>query len=346
MSDRGRSGGRGSDNEARAAARVSAPAAVSAAVLVAALAVAGCGATAGRPAAATAEAFLEEQGLRGRVALVEFGLVGCDLSDAGLDLMIRLDREKAIEGLEFRRVEALRDAAAAEAYFAAKGPRFPVVRDPDAAAARAFDATVYPTFVLIDKFGRVRYRGPAPDADLLADWADTLQRETADAGPDAPRFGVSALDVARLLDETRLPPLAGDAKPLRAHFGQQGLVAVFVDTTCPYSGEAVGDMAKVAAVLAGRQVACVLVNVGEPEDAVRAFYGGKTTGAPVLYDASDGTQQAWKIDAVPTVMLFGPDGTLVYRGKAVWQRLASAVEGTQRLKAGSVRFGVAGTEFG
>ncbi|MBE3071248.1 MAG: TlpA family protein disulfide reductase [Planctomycetes bacterium] len=317
----------------------------SAAALAVLLVLAGCEATPPQGSSSTAE-FLKQHQLDGRVVLIEFGLVGCALSEAGLDTMIELDREKEIPELAYVRVEASEDRDAVKEYFAARTPGFPVYEDPGAAVARAFDGTIYPTFVLVDKFGHVRYRGPLPEVAKLIDWAETLVAETADAGPDAPLFGVSAVAVQTLLDETRLPDLKGAVKPLRDYVGRKGLAAVFVDTTCPFSGEAIKDMGKVASTLALHGTPSLLVNLAEPKDKVLEFFAAREMGMPVLYDVTAVTQKGWKVDGVPTVLLLDAEGNVVYRGKAVWADLAVAAEKMLGLAAGSIDFGVKGTEYG
>lgn len=304
---------------------------------------AGCDRAAEEP---LTDRFLREHDLQGRVALIEFGLIGCELSQKGLDTLMRLHEEKAIPDLAYARVEAAKDKTAVDEYYAAAKPGFPVYHDPDTSLAKAFDATIYPRFVLVDKFGRVRYRGSQPDEAKLADWVQALAAETTDPGPDAVQFGISEVAVAKLLDETRLPGLKGAAKPLREYLGPAGMLAVFVDTTCPFSGEAIADMQKVAGTLAGHKVPCILVNIGDPEDAVRQFYGEQDIGAPVVYDTTTATQDTWKVDFVPTTVFFSPDGSVVYRGKAVWANVASAAEKTLNLAAGTIEFGCKGTEYG
>ncbi|HUU90649.1 MAG TPA: TlpA family protein disulfide reductase [Phycisphaerae bacterium] len=290
--------------------------------------------------------FLKEHNLQGRVVLIEFGLIGCELSQRGLDMMMRLHEEKGIPNLAYARVEGEKDTKVVDEYYATAKPGFTVYHDPDTSLAKAFDATIYPRFVLVDKFDRVRYRGSQPAEAKLSDWVLALAAETTDPGPDAVQFGVSKVAVHKLLDETRLPALKGDAKPMREYLGPAGMLAVFVDTTCPFSGEAIGDMQKVAGTLAQHKVPCILLNVGDPEDAVRAFYDGQDIGAPVLYDITNATQDKWKVDFVPTTVFFAPDGTIVYRGKAVWADVASAAEKTLNLAAGTIQFGCKGTEYG
>lgn len=299
---------------------------------------------ASKPAAT--ESFLKEQGLAGRVALIQFGLVGQELSEAGLKEMASLNRAGEIQGLAYVRVEQNPDRKAADDYFAAQAAGLPVHHDPESALAKAFDATAWPTYVLVDKFGHVRYRGSWPGAEKVAEWVILLREEGADRGPGAPMFGVAAVDVPRLLAETKLPDLKGDIKPLREHIGKGGLMAVFVDTKCPFSGQAIGEIKTVAATLARHNVSALLINIGERKKAVEECYAQRDVGAPVLYDVSTATQKAWKVDVVPTVVLFDSGGAVAYRGKAVWKDVGAAAEKTLSLPAGTLKFGVAGTGFG
>ena len=318
------------------------------ATLVAMLAV-GCQPAENAPAApqaATPAEFLKQRGLQGRVALVQFGVVGCALSEEGIGKMIVLNRDHRIEGLAFARVEAARESKDTDHYFAAKSPGFPVHYDADSALGRAFDATAWPTYVLVDKFGRVRYRGPWPDEAKLIQWAAALGKETTDPGPDAAVFDVAALDVPKLLSDTRLPDLEGAAKPLRDRLGPKGLLAVFVDTNCPFSATAVNEMSSVASVLAKQEVSSVVVNIGETKAAVEEFYAKRQMGMPVIYDTGKATQEAWAVTSVPTVILMDSGGTITYRGKAVWADVGAAAEKSLKLPAGSLKFTVKGTGFG
>jgi len=311
-----------------------------------ALAAAGCESTAGQPGEALPAKFLKEHGLQGKVVLIEFGLYDCALSGAGLDKMIEMCRDNQPPDLACVRVEAAQDAAAVDAYYKAKSVPFTVYRDPGAALGRAFDATVYPVFLLVDKYGRVRYRGAFPEIDKLPGWVDTLQREKADAGDAAPVFGVTPLAVQKLLDETRLPDLQGAVKPLRDYMGRRGVLAVFVDSTCPFSGKAIADITKVSGALAKHEMPSVLVNLAEKKEKVLEFYASHSTGTPVLYDETRATQKAWQVNSVPTVLLFDAAGSVAYRGKAVWADVAKAAEAALKLPAGSLNLGAKGTEFG
>jgi hypothetical protein len=173
-----------------------------------------------------------------------------------------------------------------------------------------------------------------------------LQKETDDPGPDAPQFGKVALAGPELLKQTNLPALDAETKPLQSYMGANGLVAVVIDTQCPFAATAREEMATVAAGLATHNVPSVLINVDEPADIVRQFYGDKNLTVPLLFDGSGQTLLSWDIDSVPTVVYFGADGSIHYKGEALWSKLASAVGENLGLPPGAVSFAAKGTEYG
>jgi len=289
--------------------------------------------------------FLKQQGLAGRIALIEFGLIGCELSGRGLDEMIRMHRGREIPQLAYARVEAAKDKQRFEEYYKEKSPGFTVYHDPDASVAQAFDATVYPCFVLVDKFGRLRYRGKFPQ-ERLEEWVEAAAAETTDPGPDVPLFGAVKLDGAKLLAATKLPDLSGAVKPLGDRMGQAGLLLVFVDTTCPFSGTAIGELPTVAATMAQHKVATALINLEDPAERVQKFYKDRDTGALVLYDVTTGTKLKWNIQGVPTVVFIDARQQIPYNGNAVWADLASAAEKAMGLSQGTIVFSAQGTDYG
>ena len=295
-------------------------------------------------------ALLKTHDLQGKVVLIEFGAIGCELSQRGLDKMIAMHRAGTHKGLAMLRVESNRDQQLADKYYADRKPPFTVDRDIQGAWARSFDATVYPYFVLVDKFGRVRYRGNLPDK-RLAEWVEAIAAETADVGPEVAMFGAVKLDVAKLLATTKLPDLQGDTRSLADYRRSAGLVMVFVDTSCPYSEIAIKEIAAVSGTLATHEIPIVLVNIDDGEDLVKRFYNEHDTqDVPVVYDVTTATRLKWNILSVPTVLFVNADGKIGYNGKAVWSSLAAAVEKEKdkdKLKnAPPVRFKVKGTEYG
>ena len=175
-------------------------------------------------AAARAE-FLKQHQLTGRVTLIQFGTVTCELSDKGLREMALLHKLKAIPGLEFLRVEASKDDEAVKAYYETQSLKFPMHRAPQGLLGRTFDATVYPTFVLGGKFAHVRYRGKQPD-NRLAEGVQGLLAERADPGHDVALLGTVKLDGAKLLAQTALPDLGGKRRRLQDLVGPGGMLAV------------------------------------------------------------------------------------------------------------------------
>ena len=322
---------------------------LAACALLAFMLAAGCGSTA-KKGAATGDSviakFLTDNKLQGSVVLVEFGTIGCELSDKGLDAMADMLKRDAVPGLAFVRLEAAGDDQAFDDYYAKKKVTFPVVRDAGMKVAGALGTTVFPQFALIDKFSRIRFRGGLPVEKDLADWVRKLQAETADPGPDAAMFGMAGLASTDLLAATRLPDLAGAAKPLAGYKGKGGLVLAFVDTRCPYSNAAIKQMPQVVPVLMAAGLPTVLINIGEGADAVKKAYAGDVAGAPVVYDTSRQTQQCWNVQFVPTAVLLDSVGNLVYHGSPVWADVAAAAEKMLNMDKGSIRIEAEGTKGG
>lgn len=291
-------------------------------------------------------AMLKTHQLEGRVVLVEYGTIGCRLSGVGLDSMAEWQRRNAIPGLAFLRLEPAPDQQTFDGYYAAKSFGFPVVRDPAMAVANALGTTVCPRFVLLDKFGRVRYRGSQPSEKDLADWTGRLSSEKTDAGPDAPQFGTVQLDVPALLAATRLPALDGKVMSLRDYRGKNGLLLLFVDAHCPHSAAIAKEIPTVAETLNKHGVPILVVNIDNPEAEVRSSYLAGITGAAIVFDTSKTAQERWNIQYVPTAVLVDADGNLTYSGSPVWDHVTGKVAAALNLPADSVKAGVKGTSGG
>ena len=289
---------------------------------------------------------LKENNLQGKVVLIEFGTIGCELSNQGLDAMADWQRRNAIPGLSFLRLEPTADKKTFDDYYTKKALPFPVVRDIDMKIANALGTTIYPRFALIDKFGRVRYRGNQPVEKDLASWTTELQNEKTDAGTNAPMFGSTALDAASLLTNSKLPNLDGALKSLNEYQGPTGLLLTFVDTRCPFSAKASQDIPKVATNLAGYGIGTVLVNISDPADAVKKRYKEGVSGATVVYDTSKQTQQCWNVQFVPLTVLFNKTGEVIYRGSPIWTEVAAMLAKQLNLPAGSINLEAKGTYQG
>lgn len=290
--------------------------------------------------------FLHDNGLDGQVALIQFGEVGCELSASGLAEMTTLDQNKANPGLRMVRVEEGKDVKAVDEFYAKSKLSFPVVRDPDGAIASAFAAGAAPQYMLVSKFGRVRFRGQLPATARLREWSDVLAAEKSDPGSDAPMFGQKSIDAAMLMGKTLLPDLGGTSKALGEYKGPSGLLIVFVDTTCPFSAQALKDMPGVIGTMAAQSVNSVLVNLDDDKNSVQKFYADHPQTAPVVYDITTNTKNVWGVESVPTVVFVDAGGTLVYNGPAVWDNMGKAAEKALHLAEGTIKFEVKGTGMG
>jgi len=290
-------------------------------------------------------AFLKDNKLLGKPVLIEFGTVTCELSDKGFMTMIQLHGSDLVAGLAYARIEASDDDEAVEKYYKAAPAGFPVQRDSDRKLADAFGATIYPVFLLIDKFGNTRYMGGFP-TESLGDWSEMLLAEKTDPGPDAPRLGKKTINGRELLNSTKLPELGGDVKPLGDYLGPRGGMLVFVDTNCPWSGQAVKDLPGVSLTLGKAMVSTIVVNITDAEEKVRAHYAKQKLGLPVVYDVGSAARISWDIQSVPTIIFFDAQGRIAYNGPAVWSDVGTAGEMALGLRPGSLKFRAKGTRFG
>ena len=156
-------------------------------------------------------------------------------------------------------------------------------------------------------------------------------------------FGQRAIDSALLLGKTLLPDLGGTSKALGEYKGKSGLLIVFVDTTCPFSAQAMKDLPAVMGTMAAQGVSSVLVNLDDKKDLVQKFYTDHPQTSPVVYDVTTGTKNLWGVGSVPTVMLVDAGGQLAYNGPAIWSDLGKAAEKSLNLAEGTIKFGVQGT---
>ena len=289
---------------------------------------------------------LSQLGTKGQVVLLEFGQVGCEVSEAGMLKMKSMCKDNAIPGLSFVRIEESAETTDIKEYFDENDLPFPVNYDPDHATATELKANTYPCFVLLDKHGRVRYRGSFP-SDELAEWVATLNKEKSDAGPDAPLFGVETLNIPEILANTKLPELPKNTeKALADYAGENGLVVIFVDTSCPFAGEIIKEMPGVSKTMSKHKMPVVLINTDQPADVVKKFYAQTETGTPVIYDTTAATHSKWGVDSVPTVFVISSSEALLYNGPAVWETISAAIEKGLDLPAHSVTFVEEGTAYG
>ena len=153
--------------------------------------------------------------------------------------------------------------------------------------------------------------------------------------------------ISGLLRQTQLPGLPSqNAQPLTRYMGKSGLLLVFVDSTCPFSQQAMKDLPVVAPALAAYNIPTVLISLDDGVAEVRSHYADQVFGVPILYDVTTATKLHWNIQSVPTVVFISANQQNPYNGTAVWKNLASAIETNLNLPAASIHLDAKGTGFG
>ncbi len=290
---------------------------------------------------------MAELGSEGRVTLVQFASMGVARADVNLQRLDAIARNKAVPGLAVGRVE-LGLPKVIEAVFNQRGVKVPVVGEDAGKYARALGVTDPPACVLLDKDGYVHYRGAMPGEHLLAGWLKKLNDRPADAGPPETLLDAAAAD-KKALSATELPELeSGRAETLKSFIGPSGMVAVFVDTTCQFSGTALADVQGVSRELENFDVPVVVVNIGNSLEKVEQYYnpGNVHLHVPILYDTTHTTRDRWKINRVPMVAYFRPDGMMTFRGTAVWDDLAKGIAVDLGVEERDIVFEQDGTSYG
>lgn len=298
------------------------------------------------------QALLRRHDLADRALLIQFGQSGCEKSTKGLAGLVMLHQRKLVPGLSYARFDMHAMPAQGDEAAAVEAPPIELpegirrIDDPDNTAAKLFDATTVPTYVLVDRFGRVRYRGGFPSRRLV-EWVRLISAETDDPGLDVPLFGQSDLNGPRVAAATVLPDLNGRTRPLDQYFGRGGLMVMFVDATCPFSDAAVDEVQQIADVLRPHGVPVVLIDLEDPLADTITYFRGKSLRLTVLHEATPRTRLTWDVWSVPTVVLFNTQRKVAYNGKAVWANVTGAAEKMLALSPGALSVSdIAGTEYG
>jgi len=112
---------------------------------------------------------------RGRVVLLDFWATWCQPCRVALPFYRALDAELRSRGLSVLAVSVDKGDAEVRDFLRAEPLPFPVLRDPDGAAAEGLGVSLMPTSFLLDRAGRARFRregfraedGPALRAQIL-----------------------------------------------------------------------------------------------------------------------------------------------------------------------------------
>ncbi len=174
---------------------------------------------------------------------------------------------------------------------------------------------------------------------------DKMGGACCDPAPDA--AAKPSKEIApRALLAAKLPDVQDNVKALSEFMGEGGLMLLFVDTRCPFSGTALKELPDVVKGLAGQKVNVVVLNSDDAKERVQNFYASRSLGAPILYDTGAATREAWNVHSVPIAVYVSPAMKIGYQGEAIWANLGSAVEQSLGLRTGAIKFTAAGTGFG
>ena len=66
----------------------------------------------------------------------------------------------------------------------------------------------------------------------------------------------------------------------------------------------------------------------------------------MLYDIGAPTREQWNVQSVPIAVYVTPAGKIGYQGQAIWANMGAAMESSQGLAPGTIKFTAAGTGFG
>ncbi|MFP4052437.1 MAG: hypothetical protein ACLFV7_01065 [Phycisphaerae bacterium] len=285
-------------------------------------------------------------GLEGETALIQVGLAPDPLSHVGLRRLSAIQRRRVVRNLAVGRVELATDPALYDPYYAQADVKLPVLTGKTMDFIKAFGLQKFPAVVLVDRWANVHYRGPLPGEHLLDQWTRRLNGLESDPGQPEKMFDAVAADM-KALRGTELPELeSGRNGSLADYLTREGLLVVFTDVTCEFTGSALEDLPGVAAKLDSYNVPTVIVNVGNAVGKVEDYYGDRHLHLPVLYDETKKTAKSWDVKTVPTVAFFRGDGFMLYRGAAVWEDLSAGIAGELGTTAAELQFEAEGTGFG
>ena len=117
-------------------------------------------------------------------------------------------------------------------------------------------------------------------------------------------------------------PATGRTVSLSDLDGAKALLVVFLSNHCPFVKHLADHLAGVAAAYRRRGVAVVGINANDvtthPDDSpakMKDEVARRGYDFPYLFDESQEVAKAYRAACTPDFFLFGPDGTLAYRGQ-------------------------------
>ncbi len=246
---------------------------------------------------------------RGKTLVLLMGMPECPGTAKATVFLSEYAREKP-EGVAIVRLdvpppgESLAEPKGGDAGFVHKVDR-------DRKVADRLEFFFYPTLYILDKDGKVRFRGgcePVRVWEMVAEI--TAERPGAPKRvytPPLPAVGTAAAAFAG-------KDLAGKDVSLDSLRGKAATLLFFGSTTCPYSKDAVSSLPALAAEFGGKGAAVAVVNIGESPEAIRPFYASKAPKITVVADeTSDIGEKKYGVRTVPFFYVLDKAGKIAAR---------------------------------
>jgi len=279
------------------------------------------------PAAAPAKPLFEDReeldlrAYRGRVVVLELGVVGCEMTGEVYDHLRRLHPELG-KSAAFVKLDCGQSVKETKEFYDKNPAGFDVIGDPSGKIGLSMRSTAMPTLYLYNKWGQNVYFGGFEEASFRK-MVSALAAETRPLKENF--FFKATLDKGQALPEFTLADLEGNRVTVSEYRqGAKAFVLAFCGTTCPTSRLGMERMGQMERELGEAGLKVLAVNVETDVEKIRKTYDPMGLAFPVLVDAEGAAAKAYEVEAVPTVFVTGPDGVIALR--SLWNEEAIAQE--------------------
>ncbi len=261
----------------------------------------------------------------GKVLVLLLGMKGCPGTEAATPFLATYAAEKN-GGVAVARVDVPPPGGGT----LPKPPDIPVplqvVLDNNRKIADRLKFFFYPTLYIVDVDGLVRYQGKCEEKTVRQMVSEILAEDPAEPKRmythPLPAVGAAASRFAGV-------NLAGARTSLANLRGEEATLLLFSATTCPFSIQAVKSLPELAAEFEGKGLAIVIVNLGQPADAVRSFYRTAAPGTTVVVDDTGSlSREGFAVTAVPFFYALDQKLSIATRKPYTLEAARAAVAGT------------------
>ena len=290
---------------------------VGAAVLAVATALAGCRGCS-EPSPAASDPLTPH---RGKVLVLLMGMPGCQGTEAATGFLAGYVKTAPAD------VAVLRvDVPPPGAQLAEPGGAVPIARetDPERKLAGRLEFFYYPTLYLLDRDGEVRFAGGC-DPDRVKEMVAALCAEKPGAAKTS--FSPPLLPIGQPAPAFTGRNPAGEKLGLEGLRGAKGTLLFFGATSCPFSNEALGELAGLAKTCGERGVGVAVVTRSPADEQTGKLHQNKAPGIRVVCDPEDTIGRGqYSVPAVPFFFLLDGQGLIAARGPFTGAAAATAMD--------------------